>query len=103
MCAKRRFISDIKIRRTENYENRSAVFYRALRLRAGARLDVKEISIEAGAILRLPDLFRDGLLEPYGCPLVICDRNTYEAAGRKVLELIKADCICLPPEGAACG
>ena len=63
------------------------------------RLDVKEISVEAGAILRLPDLFRDGLLKPYGCPLVICDRNTYEAAGRKVLELIKADCICLPPEG----
>ena len=57
---------------------------------------VEEILLEAGAIRRLPGLMhRKGFKNP----TVICDENTYAAAGEAVLELLpESELVVLDPE-----
>lgn len=58
-------------------------------------LAVRDIWIESGALARLP-----GLMQAWERPVMICDQNTYEAAGRQVEALLPGlDVICLDPEG----
>ena len=59
-------------------------------------ISVKEIILEAGALRRIP-----ALLEQYGYrqPVVLCDENTLEAAGRAVRGLLpESGLIVLNPE-----
>ena len=60
------------------------------------RISVRDILIEPGAIRRLPAL----LLEVgYAQPVILCDENTFEAAGRAVRELLpESGLVVLSPE-----
>ena len=53
-------------------------------------MPVKDIIVEKGAINLLPSL-----LNKYSCkkPFVIFDKNTYEVAGKKVLEILDKNSI----------
>ena len=65
-------------------------------------VDLKYLSVRQGAIEEVPQA-----LEALGCsyPFVICDKNTYEAAGRRVVEILKeagiAHKLYIVPEMAA--
>lgn len=49
---------------------------------------VKDILIERDALLQLPDLLKREDYKNYHSPLIICDNNTYNAAGKKVEQLV---------------
>jgi len=51
------------------------------------KLFVKHVLIEAGAIHKMNVFLQKS--EINDCPVVICDTNTYDAAGRHVFELLK--------------
>lgn len=61
------------------------------------RIVVKEILIEERAILKIPEILKR---ENYGKnPVIICDENTYRAAGEQVCSLLPGShCIRLCPE-----
>jgi len=61
---------------------------------------VKDIFVEEGALQRLPELLSSETYKKYHTPVVICDENTYRAAGQSVLKLLpQASCVCLNPLG----
>lgn len=61
---------------------------------------VKDIIIEQGAIQRLPELLSRGDYFQYQHMAIICDDNTYLAAGAAVLKgLPQSSCITLSPDG----
>lgn len=61
-------------------------------------IQVKEILVEAGALRKLPEVLSNCV--SFHKPAVICDENTYHAAGEAVLKLLPgAACICLKPDG----
>ena len=53
---------------------------------------VKEIITEKGAVFHIPEL-----VKKYGCakPFIVCDKNTYDAAGKSVIELLNNENIPL--------
>lgn len=60
-------------------------------------ISVEEICIESGAISLLPHWIEK---KNYKKPVMICDENTYEAAGKAVEKLLSGlDIICLDPKG----
>lgn len=60
---------------------------------------VKEILIEAGAIMKLPDLIEKYYPGSMDYSSILCDSNTYEAAGRIVSALLpNAKCLVLDSE-----
>ena len=61
---------------------------------------VKDILVEAGALQKLPSILSGEAYGKFRNPVVICDENTYRAAGRDVLKLLpQASCVCLNPLG----
>ncbi len=59
-------------------------------------ISVRDIFVEAGAIRRLPSLLTQ---YAYTSPVILCDDNTFEAAGRAVRELLPdSRLIVLNPE-----
>lgn len=52
-------------------------------------LAVKEIYIEEYALLRFPELFETGMLRDFRHPVMICDTNTYLAAGKELYGMLK--------------
>jgi glycerol-1-phosphate dehydrogenase [NAD(P)+] len=64
------------------------------------KIFVKDIFVESGALQSLPTLFSEEVYGQLHKPVVICDENTYYAAGQAVLKLLpQASCVCLNPEG----
>lgn len=60
---------------------------------------VKGIFIEENAINKLPELFHSADFKKYDKPAIICDDNTYLAAGEKVKSLLpQSDLIKLSPD-----
>lgn len=60
-------------------------------------LSVKEVFIKSGALLKLPSLLQ---AEGLHYPCILCDDNTYAAAGKQVEALLPAGSkICLSPHG----
>ncbi len=61
---------------------------------------VRDILLEAGALEQLPTLFQKEPYSRWGKAVILCDTNTYEAAGRRVSALLPAaDTVVLPCEG----
>lgn len=58
---------------------------------------VRDIRIGKGVLSDIPGLLREG---GFSSPTVVCDENTFAAAGEKVVSLL-GGCpfVCLPPEG----
>lgn len=64
------------------------------------RIEVKDILIEPGALKKIPELLAGGSYGAVKNPVIICDQNTYQAAGREVEKLLNgAACVCLNPQG----
>lgn len=60
---------------------------------------VDDIVIEKGCINRLPEILQSKPYRKYNDIAVICDNNTYEAAGKTVMQLLpEANLICLSSE-----
>lgn len=56
---------------------------------------VKDIVIESGAIRSLPEK-----VKAWSAPCIVCDENTFAAAGKAVKELLpEAPVVCVSPEG----
>ena len=48
---------------------------------------VKEIITEKGAVFHIPELIKK---YGYQKPFIVCDKNTYQAVGKSVLELLES-------------
>ncbi len=62
-------------------------------------ITVKDILIEKGALEKLPGILRRYYADRQ-CPVIVCDENTYKAAGSQVSRLLpQAHVVCLPAKG----
>ena len=59
---------------------------------------VQDIFIERNALEKLPELLQQPGYANYKKPLVICDNNTFKAAGSRVVEMLGCGCIELSAE-----
>lgn len=62
-------------------------------------IQVRGIYIEEGALDKIPAFFLSGELKEYKTPTLLCDDNTYHAAGERLHALLpQSACIILPSE-----